>query len=154
MRYPFLSPEWIAAMRELRVEYANHEAEATQAAGDAALRLAANVTVTDPPFAEEPILGHIDSTGPALLLEEGHLDDSDFSIEVPWGVAKQLFVDRDPAQVMPALLGGAIKLTGDSSKVLALASVLTPPPGVHSSEADAPDLVRDLIRRVDEITEP
>ena len=63
-------------------------------------------------------------------------------------LARNVFGDLE------ALLGGAIKLTGDSSKVLALASVLTPPPGGHSSEADAPDLVRDLIRRVDEITEP
>ena len=49
MRYPFLSPEWIAAMRELRAEYADQEGEATQAALDASLQLAANVTVTDPP---------------------------------------------------------------------------------------------------------
>lgn len=154
MRYPFLSPEWIAAMRELRAEYADEEREAANAAIDAALQLAANVTVTDPPFADEPILGHIDTTGPTLLLEEGHLEDSDFAIEVPWALAKQLFVDRDPTQVMPALFGGAIKLTGDSSKVLALASVLAPPPGGDSPEAGAPDIVRELIRRVDEITEP
>ena len=154
MRHPFLSPEWIAAMRELRAEYADEERDVANAAIDAALQLAANVTVTDPPFADEPIRGHIDTTGPTLLLEEGHLDDSDFAIEVPWALAKQLFVDRDPAQVMPALFGGAIKLTGASSKVLALASVLAPPQSGGSTEADAPDIVRDLIRRVDEITEP
>jgi hypothetical protein len=154
MRYPFLSPEWIAAMRELRADYAEHEAEATQAATDAALQLAANVTVTDPPFSDEPILGHIDTTGPALLIEEGHLEDSDFGIEVPWMLAKQLFIDRDPTQVMPALFGGAIKLTGDSSKILALASILAPPPAGDPDKSGAPDIVRDLIQRVDEITEP
>ena len=140
-------------MRELRAEYADQEGEATQAAIDTALQLAANVTVTKPPFADEPILGHIDTTGPTLLLEEGHLDESDFGIEVPWELAKQLFVDRDPAQVMPALLGGAIKLTGDSSKVLALASVLAPPAGDQSPAEGGPDVIRDVVRRIDEITE-
>ena len=154
MRYPFLSPEWIAAMRELRADYADHEAEAANATADAALQLAANVTVTDPPFADEAILGHIDTTGPALLIEEGHLDNPDFGIEVPWALAKQLFIDRDPTQVMPALFGGAIKLTGDSSKILALASILAPPSGGDPGDNTAPDVVRELIERVDAITEP
>lgn len=155
MRYPFLSPEWIAAMRRLRAEYAEQEERAADLAGDPSLQLAANVTVTDPPFATEPILGHIDTTGPTLLLEEGHLQDSDFGIELPWALARQLFVDRDPAQVMPALFGGAIKLTGDSSKVLALASVLAPPAeaGAGDRTSAAPDVVRDVVRRIDEITE-
>lgn len=156
MRYPFLSPEWIAAMRDLRAEYADQEAEAADLAGDSAIELAANVTVTNPPFADDPILGHIDTTGPTLLLEEGHLDSSDFGIELPWDLAKQLFVDRDPAQVMPALLGGAVKLTGDSSKVLALAAVLAPPSTTEGAATGgaAPDIIRDVVRRIDEITEP
>ena len=157
MRYPFLSPEWIAAMRDLRAEYAEQEAQAADLAGDTTIELAANVTVTNPPFADEPILGHIDTTGATLLLEEGHLDSSDFGIELPWELAKQLFVDRDPAQVMPALLGGAVKLTGDSSKVLALAAVLAPPPAADAAApgvAAAPDLLREVVQRIDEITEP
>ena len=153
MRYPFLSPEWIAAMRELRAEYAVAEAAAPDLGDNPTLQLAANVTVTDPPFADEAILGHIDTTGPTLMLEEGHLDSPDFGIELPWELAKQLFVDRDPAQVMPALLGGAIKLTGDSSKVLALASVLAPPAGGQTAADGAPDVIRDVVRRIDEITE-
>ena len=80
MPYPFLSPEWIAAMRELRAEYAEHDREVE-------FDLAANVTVTEPPFGDGAILGHIDTTGPALTIEEGHLDNADFGIEVPWEVA-------------------------------------------------------------------
>ena len=133
---------------------ARSKAEAASATADAALQLAANVTVTDPPFADESILGHIDTTGPALLIEEGHLDNADFGIEVPWALAKQLFIDRDPTQVMPALFGGAIKLTGDSSKILALASILAPPSGGDPGDTTAPDVVRELIERVDAITEP
>jgi len=157
MRYSFLSPEWIAAMRELRAEYAAQEEAATALAAESPERsidLAANVTVTGPPFGDGPILGHIDTTGPALTLEEGHLDAPDFGIELPYDLAKQLFVDRDPAQVMPALLGGAIKMTGDSSKVLALAGLLAPPASAPAGDNPAPDFLREIIQRIDEITEP
>ena len=153
MRHPFLSPEWIAAMREIRADYAEHDRQVD-------FDLAANVTVTDPPFGDGAILGHIDTTGPTLMIEEGHLEDSDFGIEVPYDVAKQLFVDRDPTQVMPALMGGKFKLTGDSSKVLALASLIAPPPGATTGidaipdDADVPvDVLRGIARRIDEITE-
>lgn len=151
MRHPFLSPGWIEAMRALRAEYAEHEREAD-------FDLAANVTVTNPPFGDGPVLGHIDTTGAIVLIEEGHLDQPDFGVEVEWKLAKQLFVDRDPTQVMPALMGGGIKLTGDSSKVLALASVLAPPPGAAGPEGVPDDVdvsvLRSLAKRIDEITEP
>ncbi len=150
MRHPFLSPEWIQAMRALRAEYAEHERQAD-------FDLAANVTVTNPPFGDGPILGHIDTTGAIVLIEEGHVDSADFGVEVEWKLAKQLFVDRDPAQVMPALMGGGIKLTGDSSKVLALASVLAPPPGASGPEGVPDDVdvdvLRGLAKRIDDITE-
>lgn len=144
-------------MRELRAEYAAQEEAATALAAESPERsidLAANVTVTGPPFGDGPILGHIDTTGPALTLEEGHLDAPDFGIELPYDLAKQLFVDRDPAQVMPALLGGAIKMTGDSSKVLALAGLLAPPASAPAGDNPAPDFLREIIQRIDEITEP
>jgi len=151
MRYPFLSPEWIQAMQALRTEYADHEREAD-------FDLAANVTVTNPPFGDGPILGHIDTTGAIVMIEEGHLDHADFGVEVEWQLAKQLFVDRDPTQVMPALMGGGIKLTGDSSKVLGLAAVLAPPPGSTGPDGVPDDVdvdvLRSLAQRIDEITEP
>ena len=150
MRYPFLSPEWIQAMQALRTEYADHEREAD-------FDLAANVTVTNPPFGDGPILGHIDTTGAIVMIEEGHLDHADFGVEVEWQLAKQLFVDRDPALVMPALMGGKVKLTGDSSKVLAFAALLAPQPGQSlpvpdDTEVDV-DVVKSLVARIDEITE-
>lgn len=147
MRYPFLSPEWIEAMRQIRSDYADYD-------GPVELTVTANVTVTDPPFADTPVLGHIDTRGPALLIEEDHVDDADFGIELPYQLARDLFVRRDPTAVMPALMGGQIKLTGDSSKVLGLASLLATadePPADGS--APPPSVVADLISRVDEITE-
>jgi|DEB0MinimDraft_10_1074344.scaffolds.fasta_scaffold00645_8 hypothetical protein len=148
MRYPFLSPEWIEAMRQIRAEYADYD-------GPVDFVLAANVTVTNPPFGDGPILGHIDTSGPALMIEQGHLEAADFGIEVPYELARDLFVKRDPAAVMPALMGGQIKLTGDSSKVLGLASVLAPGSSAPLPDGSAPpaSVIDQVISRIDEITE-
>ena len=72
------------------------------------------------------------------------------------GGREQLFVDRDPALVMPALMGGKVKLTGDSSKVPACRPP-APQPGQSllvpdDTEVDV-DVVKSLVARIDEITE-
>lgn len=141
--FAFLSPEWIDAMRQVRAEFSGRERPVP-------LDLAVNVSITGAPFAESLIRGHVDTSGVLLTLDEGHLEQPDFSIEMPYELALQLFVGRDLSAVTQALFGGAVKLTGDSSKVLLLAGELTPPP------PDDPrhDELRALVRRVDEITEP
>ena len=128
-------------MREIRADYADTEDEPD-------IQLAANITVTNPPFGDGSIHGHIDSSGPTLMIEEGHLDQPEFSLEVSYELAHQLFVQRDPAAVMPAIFAGQIKLTGDSSKVLMLAGQMAPPP-----EGDPRrEQLREVVARVDEIT--
>ncbi len=112
------------------------------------LDLAINVSITGAPFAEPTVRGHVDTGGPALTIDEGHLAHPDFSIEMPYALALQLFVGRDLDAVMPALFGGAVKLSGDSSKVLLLAGELTPPPPDDPRHAE----LRRLVRRVEEIT--
>jgi len=139
--HPFLSPDWIAAVRAIRADY-------TDGTTPPEFEVAANVTVTDPPFGTGPVFGHIDTTGPTLTIEEGHLDRPDFSIEVPYEIAHQLFVDRDPAQVMPALLGGRVKLTGDSSKILLLAGSIVPPPDDDKRVV----MAREVLHRIDAVT--
>jgi len=141
--FAFLSPEWIDAMRQVRAEFSGRERPVP-------LDLAVNVSITGAPFAESLIRGHIDTSGVLLTLDEGHLEQPDFSIEMPYELALQLFVGRDLSAVTQALFGGAVKLSGDSSKVLLLAGELTPPP------PDDPrhDELRALVRRVDEITAP
>ena len=128
-------------MREIRADYANDE-------GKPEIQLAANVTVTNPPFGEGSILGHLDSSGPTLMIEEGHLDQPEFSLEVRYELAYQLFVQRDPAAVMPAIFAGQIKLTGDSSKVLMLAGQMAPPADGDPRR----DQLREIVARIDAIT--
>ena len=128
-------------MREIRADYANDE-------GEPDIQLAANVTVTNPPFGEGSILGHIDSSGPTLMIEEGHLDQPEFSLEVRYELAYQLFVQRDPAAVRPAIFAGQIKLTGDSSTVLMLAGQMAPPADGDPRR----DQLREIVARIDAIT--
>lgn len=138
----FLSPEWIEAIREIRNEYAGRVDEP-------AVEIAANITVTDTPFDESVVRGHVDTTGRTLVIEEGHIEHAHFGVEVTYEIAHQVFVDRDPATVMQIVLGGRVKLTGDSSRILMLAGA-TPPP---DPDAETLGLAREILSRIDEITQ-
>ncbi len=138
--YPFLSPEWITAAKEIRDEYGAR-------AGTSEIDLAANVVITSTPFSDD-VKGHLDTNGSTIMIEQGHLDNPDFTIEMPYEVARQIFVDRDPNALLPILFGGRVKLTGDSSKVLMLAGAFTPPaPG-----SDAAALPKEVLSKIDAIT--
>ncbi|MEZ5165289.1 MAG: hypothetical protein R2695_01920 [Acidimicrobiales bacterium] len=140
--YPFLSPEWIDAVAAIRDEYVDRVASPS-------MPVRANVTVTAAPFADPIVQGHVDTTAGALTLDRGHLEGADFTIEMPYDVAAQIFVDRDPAALVGILVGGKVKLSGDSSKVLGLAGLATPPaPGSETA-----GLAHDIIARIDAITE-
>ena len=94
------------------------------------------------------VRGHLDSSGGALTVDTGHLDQADFTIELSYELAEQIFVDRDPQAIVPILLGGQIKLTGDSSKILGLAGAAAPP----SPDTDEGRLAIEVVRRIDAIT--
>ncbi|MEM7141464.1 MAG: hypothetical protein AAF548_10575 [Actinomycetota bacterium] len=140
--HPFLSPEWIDAVSAIRDEYRDRVS-----APDFPIK--ANVTITDAPFDDSTVVGHIDTSAGALSLEVGHLDDDDFAIEMPYDVAHQIFVDRDPQAMMGILVGGQVKLTGDSSKILGLAGMAAPP----DPDSEVGSLAREVIGRIDAVTE-
>lgn len=141
--YPFLSPEWIEAVEAIRDEYRDRVTPPEHP-------IKANVTVTDAPFAESTIVGHVDTTAGAISLDRGHLDDSDFTIEMSYRVAQQIFVDRDPQALMTILVSGQVKLTGDSSKILGLAAVAAPP----DPDSEVASLAREVAARIDRLTAP
>ena len=135
--HEFLSPEWIEAASRLRDEYHDQVPEI-------AMTISVNVTVTGTPFADEPVRGHIDTSTGTLLIDQGHLEQSDLTVELGYDLARSLFVSRDYSAAMQALFAGQIKVTGDSSKLLQI----QPP------DPDAPThpLVRELAHRIDGIT--
>jgi hypothetical protein len=137
--YAFLSPEWIAAARELRDEYAKDAPEPAQS-------VRANLMITDAPFSTGEINGHIDTSAGGIAIDEGHIDDPELTVKTDYDTARALFVDRDPAKAMEAFMLGRILVTGDVSKVLAFASA--PPPADPEQLA----MANEIARRLSDIT--
>ena len=141
----FLSPSWIRAVKQIRDEL---DLDAQEAEGG----VRANVTVVDAPFEVPVVLGHLDTGSGSLILDEGHLSDADFEIEMPYPLAFEIFVERDPAAVIPVLLGGQVKLTGDSSKILLLADFIMPAEGSDDPDEGLGPVAGEIVKQIDAIT--
>ncbi len=138
----FLTPAWIDEARAIRDEYADR-------LGAPGVDLRANVVVTGAPFTDEPIHGHIDTTV-GFMIDTGHLDDADVTLELSYETARAIFVERDVQATMQALFAGRIKVTGPgSSKLVALAPGLAEPGG---DDPGAAAVAAEIARRVDAIT--
>ena len=135
--YPFLSPEWIAAVDEIRAEYAGRTPAPT-------VVIRANVVVTDTPFGDV-LRGSID-TSAGLMLEQLELESPDFTATLDYDTAKALFLGDDPQALMQAFFGGKIRLTGDASKLL---SMPLPKPSDTGPEVD---LAREVATRIRAVT--
>ena len=155
MTHRFLSPAWIDAVRQIRDELDPGDAAAGTADMTAA-EVRANVTVLDSPFEAPTVHLHIDAGSGTPLFDKGHLDEADFAVEMPYSLAYEIFVERDPASIMPALLGGQVKLTGDASKLLLLVdSVLaaeTQQDGSGGTAGHLDSTARRLTARIDAVT--
>lgn len=114
--HPFLSPEWIASAREIHAEYSGRVSEPAES-----LRL--NVTVTGAPFTDDVVLGHIDTTNGTVVPDDGHIDNPDVSVIVPYHIARQLLVDPQPENVMIAFMSGEIEVQGDITLMLSLQDI-------------------------------
>ncbi len=154
MTHRFLSPAWIDTVRRIRNDLDPGDA-ATDMAGMTDMEVRANVTIVDTPFEAPTVKLHLDTSHGTPLFDKGHLSAADFTIEMPYSLAYQIFVERDPAAVMPVLLGGQVKLTGDASKLLLLAdSVLATetPPGGSGEAAGLGSTARRMTEQIDAVT--
>lgn len=142
----FLSPAWIRAVGRIRDELDIGVQET-----DVGVR--ANVTIVDAPFEVPTVLGHLDTNSGTLILDEGHLSDADFDLEMPYSLAYEIFVERDPAAVVPVLLGGQVKLTGDSSKILLLADFILPSDESLETDEGLGSTAHKTIKQIDAITQ-
>lgn len=138
-QHQFLSPEWIAAARALRDEYASQAPEPTDA-------VRANLVVTEAPFSDDDISGHVDTTAGSIMIDEGHIDDPELTVTTDYATARALFVDRDPAKAMESFMLGKILVTGDVAKLMTFASA--PPP----TDADQLALANEIAGRLSDIT--
>ncbi len=119
-KYPFLSDDWVAEARAIRVELRTEAAPPLHP-------IKMNQIVTDVPFGPGTIESHLDTSSGEMELEFGHLPDADVTVTLDYATAKAILVEGNPAIGMQALMAGKIKVEGDWSKLMALQAVAAAP---------------------------
>jgi hypothetical protein len=109
-KYPFLSDEWFAAVKQL-VE--DHGADAPAQAN-----ITMNLTVTDTPFGDERRM-HMGAKDGRGQWGVDHEADADVTLTTDYATAKEVFVAGDPAAGMQAFMSGKVKVQGDMAKLMA-----------------------------------
>ena len=104
-----------------------------------------NVTVTDAPFSDDFVHGHVDTTSGSAVPNEGHIDDPHVTVIVTYAIARQLLLDQQPDSVMIAFMSGEIEVEGDVTRILDLQDIDATP------EQQA--LAEQIIGRLTAITE-
>lgn len=109
--YPFLSPEWLAAILAIREEY-----KGRTPVGEHTVKM--NQIITEVPFGEPTLNAHMDTSTGELDLAPGHLDDAEVTVTIGYETARAIFVD--PSAAMTHFMAGRIKVQGDLTKLIAL----------------------------------
>ena len=130
----FLSDEWMAEAKKIREEFAGKGTPPAHA-----VRM--NQIITDVPFGDGTINAYMDTSGPELDMELGHLENPDLTVTLDYETAKAIFVEQNPQAGMQAFMAGKIKVQGDMTKLMAMQSG-TPDPSAQ-----------EIAARIKEITE-
>lgn len=116
MAFPFLSEEWIVAAREIRTRYEDQTPNIP-----ASVR--ANLNINEVPFGEGSLQAHLDTSSGRMEMDLGHLDPADATLTMDYATARSFVVDQDQAAIMQAVMAGKVKIQGDLSKLMAMASL-------------------------------
>lgn len=111
--YPFLSDDWIDAVRQIRHEHRGDDGAAMQ-------EIRINQVVTDVPFGTGVMEAHLDTTSGRVQMDLGHVEEPDVTIALDYVTAKSIFVDQDPQFVLQAFMAGKLTVQGDMAKLLAV----------------------------------
>ena len=117
MSYPFLSDEWIQAVRDIRHKYAD-------SVPTIEILIRINVVTTKVPFGDGSVSAYIDTSSGALDMELGSLEGADLTITTEYEIARAVFVDQDPTASMQAFMSGRIKVEGDITRLMAMQTAL------------------------------
>ena len=116
MPHPFLSPEWIEAVKAIRQKYAEEASKVTTS-----IRM--NLVVTEAPTdlsTDATIHSYLDTSSSDIVLDLGELDEPDLTLTTDYDIARKLLVDQDQAAAMQAFLSGKIRVQGDMMKMMAM----------------------------------
>jgi hypothetical protein len=129
MSYAFLSPEWVAAAREIRERHAVDAMPISTA-------VTINLIVNDGPFGDGPITSYVDTTSGSLVMELGQLDTADVTITTDYETAKALFLATDPAAGMQAFMAGKLVVQGEMMKLIALPMMAASDPAAQAASEE------------------
>jgi putative sterol carrier protein len=116
MPHPFLSPEWMEAVKGIREKYAAEASKVT-----ASIRM--NQVITDAPAEVSPegtVKAYLDTSSGDIVMELGELDAPDLTVTTDYDTARKIFVEQDQAAGMQAFMSGKIKVQGDMMKMMAM----------------------------------
>ena len=117
MTHPFLSQEWMDAVKDIRTKYADRAAKITQS-------IKINQVVTDVPFGDGTVKTYMDTSSGDLVMDLGELEGADCTVTTDYATAKAISVDQDQAAGMQAFMSGKIKVQGDMMKMMALQTAI------------------------------
>jgi hypothetical protein len=117
MSHPFLSPEWMAAAKQIRAKYEGQIPAIT-------LSVRINQVVTGAPFGDGTIVSYFDTSSGDVAMDLGEIEAPDATITTDYETAKALFVDGDQAVAMQAFMAGKIKVQGDMMKIMAMQTAM------------------------------
>ena len=112
-KFQFLTPEWVEAAKAVRAEF-----EGQSPAPAHIVRM--NQIITDVPFGDEDVKAFMDTSGGAMDMGLGELENPDLTVTVDYETAKAIIVDGNPQAGMQAFMAGKIKVQGDMTKMMAL----------------------------------
>jgi hypothetical protein len=115
--YQFLSQEWMAAARAIRLKYHGKTVKITQS-------IKMNQVVTGVPFGDGTVHSFLDTTSGEVVMDLGSLPDADVTITTDYQTARKIFLDQDPTAAMLAFMSGFIKVEGDIVKMMAMQTVI------------------------------
>jgi putative sterol carrier protein len=108
--YPFLSDDWLAAVRrivdEQRIEV------------PAGTNVTMNLVVTETPFSEDRHL-HIAMQDGSADWSGGHADNADLTLTTDYVTAREILISGDPQAALQAFMEGKVKIQGDLTKLMA-----------------------------------
>jgi len=113
MTHQFLSPEWMAAAKEIREKYADEAAKVTTS-----IRM--NQVITEVPFGDGTVATYLDTSSGAVVMDLGELETPDLTVTTDYATARALFVEQDQAAGMQAFMAGKVKVQGDMMKMMAM----------------------------------
>jgi putative sterol carrier protein len=127
-KYQFLTPEWVAAAKELREQFGGDSPAPAHV-----VRM--NQVVTEVPFGDGEVKAYMDTSGGSMDLDLGELENPDLTVTVDYATAKAIMVDGNPQAGMQAFMAGKVKVQGDMTKLMAMQQGSPDPNAMKLAEA-------------------